>query len=366
MQTIAELLEELGILGGSFFFSLENDTQNNESYLIATLAHQLAMNVPGFAQHVSASIDCEPAIFSQTLTAQMKALIIDPMSASARDNPQSSGWIYVILIDALDECSPKTSYQEIITLLADCAAPPFRVLVASRPESVILGTFYSLRSIKEIETLPLHNDLFDSDIALYLTNKFCEIKANHPSIPDSWPHQSDFDTLVGNASGRFVYAATVIKFLKNSEDNPMTSLERILRVGSNISQLARLDDLYNVILRSVADKGSLRLILHCIMHMPGLTASELDAIFGYATGTVGALLRDVHSLLHIPDTSTSSSDSEGFIKFHHASAKDFLSDPFRAGYFYIPPADAKASIATSLIKQNQGAPIFIMNFEMEG
>ncbi|KJA20451.1 hypothetical protein HYPSUDRAFT_142186, partial [Hypholoma sublateritium FD-334 SS-4] len=131
MQTLAGILEELGILGGSFFFFRGAAQRNEKTHLIATLAYQLSLSIPNFQHYIAETIDRDPSIFSRTLAVQMKALVTDPMFAAARDDPHSNQWCYVMLVDGLDECSPPESHKEIITLLSESTTSPFRFIVAS-------------------------------------------------------------------------------------------------------------------------------------------------------------------------------------------------------------------------------------------
>ncbi|KJA20467.1 hypothetical protein HYPSUDRAFT_167002 [Hypholoma sublateritium FD-334 SS-4] len=350
MQTLAGILEELGILGGSFFFFRGAAQRDEKTHLIATLAYQLSLSVPNFDHYIAATIDRDPSIFSRTLAVQMKALVTDPMFAAARDDPQSNQWCYVMLVDGLDECSPPESHKEIITLLSESSTSPFRFIVASRPEFVIRNTFSNQAVMDQLHSLPLDNTYDpDSDIHLFLTDKFQDIKNSHPahlSIPESWPDISIINTLVQNSSGQFIYAATVIKFVESSKHNPMTRLDSILKTGLNAGQsdmpFAQLDALYHHILGTVADLNRVLSILHCVMY-PHCSYSTLKFIHGYSVGEVQTILCDMHSLLDIPD------DDEYYIVFHHKSLSDFLEDPFRAKHLYVSPVNAKASMAISLI-----------------
>lgn len=140
MQTIAELCQEKGILGGSFFFFRTADKRNVKTHLIATLAYQLAMKVPVLYNHITTAIQNDPYIFAQTLKAQMKALIIKPMLAIISTHPHVKHLRYIVLVDGLDECSPEETHREIITALSGFAFSPFRVIIASCPEYVIRNT----------------------------------------------------------------------------------------------------------------------------------------------------------------------------------------------------------------------------------
>lgn len=199
MQTIAEQLKKLGILGGSFFFSGTIKKQNEKTHFVTTLAYQLASIVPNFEDYLAQTIDRDPSILSRPLAVQIKALIIDPIFAAARNNTGSRQWNYVILIDGLDECTPPGSQREIITLLSSFNSPPFRFIVASRPENAIRSSFRNV--MDRIEPLPLdiiHLPDDDVKIRSFLGDKLRGI-ASHPahhSIPKSWPRKSTIDTLV--------------------------------------------------------------------------------------------------------------------------------------------------------------------------
>ncbi len=350
MQTMAELLQELGILGGSFFFFRSANKRNKKTHLITTLAYQLSLIVPHLDDYIAATIDRDPSVFSRTLAVQMKELIIDPMSAAACHDPHSSEWHYTMLVDGLDECSPSDSHREIITLLSSSVSSHLRFVTASRPEFIIRDTFSCEVIEKQVQSLVLDNTYSpDEDIRLFLTDKFQDIKARHPahhSIPDSWPGTSIINTLVENSSGQFIYAATVIKFIECPEHNPMSRLDSVLQTGSTVEQsdmpFSQLDALYHHILASVADWKRVLQILLCILHLKkygAMSFIDLQVIYGYQEGEVQAILCGMHSLLNIPD----GSDTNKTIDFYHKSMSDFLLDHSRAKHLYIPPSDAMAS-----------------------
>ena len=66
--------------------------------------------------------------------------------------------------------------------------------------------------------------------------KFKYIRPTHPTrstIPISLPTQQSLETLVRKSSGRFVNAATVVKFVKSSRYHPITRLNIILSISSS-------------------------------------------------------------------------------------------------------------------------------------
>jgi hypothetical protein len=70
----------------------------------------------------------------------------------------------------------------------------------------------------------------DTDIRIFLTSKFDEIKQHHPlkhHLPASWPSDLDMDCLVQKASGQFIYASTVMKFVESRRHRPTERLKVI-------------------------------------------------------------------------------------------------------------------------------------------
>ena len=182
MQSIAELLARDRILGGSFFFFRTGEKRNTKKHLVTTLAYQLAQNVPQYGEHIAAAVHNNHSIFSLTLEAQMKDLIIDPITAAISSNPDLSTLRYLILVDGLDECSPVESQCEIVSLLFYLASSsPFRILIASRPEFTIRDSFNFQTVRDQTETLALSNTYeANADIEQYLTDKLNDIKTKSP------------------------------------------------------------------------------------------------------------------------------------------------------------------------------------------
>lgn len=358
MQSIAELLEEDGTLGGSFFFFRTGEKRNTKTHFVTTLAYQLALTVPHFGEHLAAAINHDPSIFSRTLTVQMKALVMGPIMMAAASDQQSYNWTYVLLVDGLDECAPHESQREIIHLLSNCVSSHFRILIASRPEYAIRESFNTQTVSNQIQRLALDNRCQpDADIRLYLVDKFHEIRSRNSfrlSIPNGWPSQDDLNTLVRNSSGQFIYAATIIRFIDSHRHNPVVRLATVLKARvyaeDTVTPFAQLDELYHQILASVDDIKKVLAIVHCLMFCTGgLETKQLEVILGYEAGECLGILCDMHSLLLIPDSNLQVSNN--CIKFYHASFGDFLSDQLRATHLYVSPEKASASVATRIVNR---------------
>jgi hypothetical protein len=79
-QTLAERYSKKGIFGAAFFFDRASPHRNNPSYLMATLAAQLASSIPGLAECIARVVEAEgPGIFSKDQEEQSEKIIVQPL-----------------------------------------------------------------------------------------------------------------------------------------------------------------------------------------------------------------------------------------------------------------------------------------------
>ena len=84
-QTIAELLEEAGLLAAAFFFSRNAAGRDDKKPLVTTLVYQLVKSIPEIRAHVLETLEGDPALFSCSIEAQIEALIVKPLNVVAND-----------------------------------------------------------------------------------------------------------------------------------------------------------------------------------------------------------------------------------------------------------------------------------------
>ena len=72
-QTIAEMCEEETILLASSFFSRNDASRSSVKPLIATIAYQITLNLPGVRDAILGAIERDPLIFSKSLAVQLKS-----------------------------------------------------------------------------------------------------------------------------------------------------------------------------------------------------------------------------------------------------------------------------------------------------
>jgi hypothetical protein len=146
-QTIAELLEEAGLLAAAFFFSRIAAGHNDKTPLVATLVYQLIISIPEIRAHVLGALEQDPALFSRSIEAQIEALIIKPLNAVATDEtlaPILLSRPRLIILDGLDECRTTSSQTHTLNALSTAIKHlhiPLCFLIASRPEQHIRQAF---------------------------------------------------------------------------------------------------------------------------------------------------------------------------------------------------------------------------------
>src|SRR5271154_6221085 len=70
-KRIAEIAAEKGLLIATFFFSRTDPQRNTKDRLVATLAYQLALSIPGTRTLIENAIERDPAIFKKNIQTQI-------------------------------------------------------------------------------------------------------------------------------------------------------------------------------------------------------------------------------------------------------------------------------------------------------
>ena len=358
MQRIAELD---GIyFGGCFFFRRGTPGCNVKDHLFSTLAYQLTTNVHGMVEHVDRAMIQDFSLPKRSATVQLKRLIIEPIRLLPI--PVHS---IIIIIDGLDECDGFDSQRDILTLIGQVAmdsSVAIRFIIASRPEHQICDMFNKEPLVSRTRHLVL-DEAYDTavDIERYLREKFEDIySCNRDIMPDvksPWPSKDNLETLVWRASGQFIYAATVIKFVDSNMDfrTPKEKLNIILDPSPiQVSAFSELDRLYTQILSQYPDSEVLVHILGVILvleegsiythlgehvHSPATIAT----ITGLGDANVHLALRALQSIIKIwtvpvfddADNNEPNGTKIQSVKLCHRSFHDFLTDKARSGPYFI-------------------------------
>ncbi|KAF2183610.1 hypothetical protein K469DRAFT_582108, partial [Zopfia rhizophila CBS 207.26] len=151
-RTIARTYSEHGRLGASFFFSRGGGDVRHAGKFITSIAVQLARKIPTLSRHICEAITERSDIASQSLRDQWQQLVLRPLSKLDGSGCQ---YLYVLVVDALDECEDENNIRIILQLLAEARLLErihLRVFLTSRPEIPIRYGFYQIADMEHVNS----------------------------------------------------------------------------------------------------------------------------------------------------------------------------------------------------------------------
>jgi hypothetical protein len=312
-------------------------------------------------ERILSCIEHDPAIFKKKLEVQLDQLLLQPLREAQRD----SDWPKVMFIDGLDECQAEedgdtprppqeaaraneADQKEILHALLKAANDPsfpFRIIIASRSEHIIQSFFNNIapHTTRRIFLDDKYNP--DADMLLFLEAKFAEIRREY-QLSASWPSSDVKQTLVGNASGQFIYVATAMRFVEGSSAPTQELLDQVMalrRQDDSTNPFAPLDALYTHILNSSAKPLLAARWLSVIFRTNTLngwgsnksSAQFIQLFLESSPGEASHVFRGLNSLVFIPPTDDHTSPYSLF----HKSLPDFLGDRSRCGSLYVDDPD---------------------------
>ena len=354
MQKIAEL--GLVYFGGCFFFRRGTPGCNVKDHLFSTLAYQLAMNVDGMLEHVDRAVMQDPSLPKMSAAVQLKRLIIEPIRLLPIPLRPT-----IIIIDGLDECEIFNSQRDILTLIGQLTMDPIvaiRFIIASRPEHQICDMFNKEPLFSKTRRLVLDEE-YDTtaDIELYLREKFEDIHSRNrdimPDVKSPWPSNDDLEMLLWRASGQFIYAATVTRFVDSDTDfrTPEEKLNIILNPSPiQASAFSELDRLYTQILSQYPDSEVLVDTLGVLLTLEDLTSENylispamIATITGLGEAKLQLILRALQSVMEVRNDPVFDDDDDDepngtniqWVELSHRSFHDFLTNKTRSGPYFI-------------------------------
>ena len=353
-QTFAETSFADGKLGASFFCSRDFDDRSNLQAIFPTLAFQLAYRYPRFREELLKLLRANPDVGRESLYSQMKKLVVDPFKATQIRT--------LIIIDALDECKDRNPESAILFVLSQHVdqIPNVKFFITGRPDAQIRSGFRlpSLQSITKVFKLhKVERSLVDNDIKLFFRTQLANVLRNRSDcdFTQDWPSSSDIDILCEKASGFFIYASTVIKFVTSKNHTPTEQLTRITSLPQSTSHEGRsgVDLLYTQVLeQAVNDVDADNKEFHsCFKTVVGAVLLVLNPLSVSALSDllrvsgISTILRPLHSLLLFPD------NVEDPVCVFHKSFPDFLTDPGRCTdqQFFIDPSTYHREILLSCL-----------------
>ncbi|KAF9530659.1 hypothetical protein CPB83DRAFT_152601 [Crepidotus variabilis] len=396
-QTICEIWHKEGRLGANYFFS-RSSGRTDCRFLFPTIAYQLAVLVPALKVAIEKEVQDDPSIVNAQIETQFKRLILKPVLSLHTETAP-----LIVVIDGLDECDGAECQTRVIGVISSALRNrhlPLRFVIASRPEPWIESTLNSSHSYPLLSTITLKHDVeADRDIMAFYKSEFKRIRRTsghcyHLSVHNldpEWPRQDDLDELVERASGQFIYAATVTRFVSEPGYKPKDRLCQLMAPRPQGPQLDRLDNLYRLILSTVPNwevtrkvLGALSAMLHprsgayLVVTLVREYPDILEQLFGFERGDVYHALWNVHSLVYVPESlsniredldvheyATLLRQRDHQVKFYHKSFIDFLHDSCRSRELFINMADSHRSLAIKCLRALQNLslkPISRINY----
>ncbi|KAF4615758.1 hypothetical protein D9613_012428 [Agrocybe pediades] len=353
-STIAGRCCEEGRLLASFFFRLADPSRNHSRQFFSTIAYQICIAIPQARNYIAAVIENDPLILKKSLSIQLDSLLINPLLYLMNSGMLDVTGRYCIVIDGLDECldKEKKARCELLEILISGitrTSLPLVFFIASRPEYDITSVINS-QNLANISNRLYLDDKYlpDADIRLYLHDNFNTIKEKHPSgrsIPINWPSDASLGELVCKASGQFIYAATVVKYVSSIQHDPMERLDLVLAPHYNHKDtpFAELDALYMHILSEIEDVETfLRVLSFYRLHTPSYPYRELpiwkrrvyaEVMFQRKVANVLPMLRS--NLASLVTVKENHGQGTFCVDVLHASFTDFLCDHRRSGRYYM-------------------------------
>ncbi|KAG8917894.1 hypothetical protein FRC01_002150 [Tulasnella sp. 417] len=341
-HTIAEGADADRRLGASFFFSRDEADRRNPQLVYPTIASQLARLDHELKKLVAAAVEKDQDVGTLVMKKQFEKLISEPLATW-----RGTKGTIVIVMDALDECSPEAGAEEILIRWGSELPKiqvPLKVLITSRPEFHIRRKFQSLslRTISQPYILHnIENSVVKEDIELFLRHRLTQI-AEEYGIQTPWPSELALRTLIERAGILFIFASTAVKFIQNGRrKDPETRLKLLLKEGASTgggSQYHDVDTLYMQVLEyAIAaneeedfdDAGrqlheAFNIVLGAIVLLRDpLSSRSLESLLSLDGGTTQRVLIHLHSVLIVPES------ADGEIRLLHPSFHDFVTNPGR-------------------------------------
>ncbi|KAJ3568299.1 hypothetical protein NP233_g5801 [Leucocoprinus birnbaumii] len=365
VQTLADILSATQRLGASLFFSRPNG-RSNPQLVFPTIAYQLAVRDAAYREYIDELrlLDSRP-LELKAMKEQFRLLFVEPfVNRMLRDGQDD----LLIAIDGLDECGGephssdhtfhhKRSLEEvhcdIIQLIAgfvrDHPSIPLIWIIASRPESHIKAIFLSgdVNGSYREEDIPVDSDEACRDVEVFLHASFKNIQEKYRDRirEDPWPNSAKFLQITRAASGLFVFAEVVIRFIGDPNiRKPIAQLEYVLAALANlqVSRSARkplsvLDAIYTAILSRVPSDvlNDTKQVLSILLRAHRNTSVTFREIYEHLEITQEdaiMALDHLHSVIFFSGANVIETSRP---LFYHASFRDFLKDPTRSGDYAV-------------------------------
>jgi hypothetical protein len=337
-RTVARACADKKRLGASFFFSRGQGDLGHAARFFSSIAVQLANTLPTLKPYVCKAVAENPDISQRGLSEQWKHLIFQPLvHLNAKPlQPQ----LFVVVIDALDECEGDDDIRLILRLLSEAKALNgirLRVFVTSRPETPIRCGFLNVPEHEDFVLQNISPSILRQDMFTFFHHELERIRKER-SLPADWPIRGHLELLVQRADRLFIYAATICRFIQDRKFDPRKRLSIVLEgAAARQSSTGALDVMYTQVLNHSVignceqqEKEELlerfrQIVGPIILLSDSLPADALARLLHKEDWEIDVTLDSLRSVLSVPENQL----EDPGIRLLHPSFRDFLLDEQR-------------------------------------
>ncbi|KAG6827306.1 hypothetical protein H0H92_012378 [Tricholoma furcatifolium] len=212
--TIAQEAKDARFLWAQFFINHNIEETTNPNKYFPTIARQMAEKSEIIEELVHDRIQELPSVVDQISWVQASNLFISPIFKASCIDPQKP---VLIVIDGLDETDRSRIHEtaEIFSNLFETLfhCPNAKILISSRAIDEIHDCFSAGLIQQHIDHIHLDTAASIGEVGVYLRGKLHDIASKYKFDPSKWPGDQYLDQLEEKASGLFIWATTVTKFL---------------------------------------------------------------------------------------------------------------------------------------------------------
>ncbi|KAG6885235.1 hypothetical protein C0993_004528 [Termitomyces sp. T159_Od127] len=251
--SVARECKDRKILRAQFFINRNNDETTNPNLYFPTLARQLAEYSDTVERQIFDTLRERSSLLDRISHEQVTKFFLDVLGAAAIVDSKVP---VVVVIDGLDE-TRRDKLEETAMIFSTLfytlpSYPNIKIFISSRTEHEIQNAFSRALRSKRIKNIYLDTNSASSihDVETYLRKKFHRVAVKAQYNPKEWPGEERLRSLAHHASGHFIWAVTVTKFLEEQLDE--WGLERLDTVMGNLGITEGRQDikgLYGAILR---------------------------------------------------------------------------------------------------------------------
>jgi hypothetical protein len=207
-KTFASSMAYDGILGATFFIDRQQAERRDLSRIIQTLAYDLGKHSHTHLRKISTVLRDDPMFERLPFEKQARLLIKEPLNVV---RPET----LVVVIDGLDECGAFEGASLLATLITCLEGHPIKLFVTSRNEVDIADMFRGITH----SPIELQEMAVSEDVRLYWEHSLDEL-CRSKRLPD-WRPMVSIEQLVHLTGYLFIYAATILKIIRNTRTSPI-------------------------------------------------------------------------------------------------------------------------------------------------